>query len=246
MTTRAAVCGCVMLAMCGVMLHARVRPERIGFGQRLGVGDVEHGLGELACVERAQQVGGDELRPAAHVHQARAARQPGEQRRVQASHASRRSAAAGTRGSACARGRRRSSSSPAWQRTPGRSRRDRLQPAAVEAQRDQLRQHRLPERAQAQHAHAALGRRAHRQRLPLPLLLRAAVAPACRDAGRARRASRTRPCPARCRAPPCAPPAGEAAARRSRTGRRRRRWRTAAPGSGTAYARSAGGTQAAR
>ena len=45
----------------------------------------------------------------------------------------------------------------------------------VEAQRDQLRQHRLPERAQAQHAHAALGRRAHRQRLPLPLLLRAPV-----------------------------------------------------------------------
>jgi hypothetical protein len=56
----------------------------------------------------------------------------------------------------------------------GRSRRDRSS-RRLRGQRHQLRQHRLPERAQAQHAHAALGRRAHRQRLPLPLLLRAPV-----------------------------------------------------------------------
>ncbi len=154
--------------------HPGVPPEGVRCGQRLGIGHVEHGLGDLPCGERCQQVRLPQLRAAAHVHEAGALRQAGEQPGVE-------EAARGIR-------ERQQADQDVGAREEGGQfvlARETLhagygvaRPAparAGEAEAHELPEHGLAQRPQAQHAHAALRGGAHGQRLPFGHLLLAPV-----------------------------------------------------------------------
>jgi len=63
--------------------HLRVRPERMAFRQRLGVGNVEHSRCKAAAVERLDECGLVKLRAAANMQQSRSHRQEREEPCVQ-------------------------------------------------------------------------------------------------------------------------------------------------------------------
>src|SRR6185503_14400912 len=63
--------------------HLRVRPERMAFRQRLGVGDVEHSCCKAAAVERLDQCSLVKLWAAANMQQSRSHRQEREEPCVQ-------------------------------------------------------------------------------------------------------------------------------------------------------------------
>ena len=240
--------GCVMLAMCGVMRTRGWRQNACVGRQRLGVGDVEHGLAR-AGPRRAPRAG--RPRPAAAPRptctSAGAARQLREQLARSGSRASRRSAAAGRRGCRCARESASSSSAPAWQ-LHAVDRVARAAPAgAVEAEADERGQHRLAERAQAEHADAPLGCR------PAPAA--AAIRPAAAGARYSAHVAMQRRAPhgvTYSTMPPMMPGSTMRTTGSVGGSAAKSNWSTPAPEEnsssrfGNALARSAGGSQAAR
>ena len=157
-------------------LDARVAPERVLRRQRLGIGHVEHGIGRSVRV-RARRAGPHSTscgprptctRPAprgscansARIRESRACESVSGSRHTRMSVRARKRRAVRRRRRGSAR--RRSSC------------RERLHPAQSKPQADELRQHRLPQRAQAEHADAPLaaGRTGRGRHWPL-LLLRA-------------------------------------------------------------------------
>ncbi len=151
-----------MLAMCGVIRTLRMRPQRIVGWQRLGVGDVEHGFGQTSGVQCLQQVRRDEL--CARVRRARdwprcgscANKDAFKTPRVESVNGNRQTSTSLRReqrfelivaGVAAYAGNIVSGAAPS---------------RTIEVEGDELREHRLAERAQSEHADTALARGSHR------------------------------------------------------------------------------------
>ena len=236
-----------MLAMCGVSWMRGWRQNACSGGS--GSGSVTSSTASPICplAMAASRSASTSCGPRPDVHQRRRRRQPARTARHRESRGWNRSAAAGTRGCRCAPERpgrpvgagMALHASTAWA--------ERLQPAQSKPKPTSLRQHRLAQRAQAQHADAALAPR----RAPAAAATGRPAAGA-RYCGMSRCRSSTAwrhvldHAVARCRARPCAPAAAWAA------GPTKSNWSTPAPEEnstcrfGKLLARSGGGCHAAR
>ena len=174
-------------------VDARVAPERVRRRQRLVAEHVQGGMGELAAVERVEQVGLDQMRAARDVDQPGAPRAAAPSARRRGCRGSRPSAAAGRPGCRSRPGRR---PAPARRRSRRHPPSAFARPAPAAHREAVTAQHPggvLPELAQAQDADA---RRLGRRRQPRTA---SAAARCCAGVDVQRRDGTSAPAPARTR-----------------------------------------------